>query len=176
MAGADGGDAGIARGGMELGECRASSEPPGERVLAGARADDQDSHAPSLVSPPDRLGSGGLRLGRTRHDNGVQEPGLDKHAWETEWEDLEPLVADSPAEALPELDRLVAQMMDARGFPLTDNEAEDTAEPDTVREFVEARRVTRLLDSGEAVDPGDVALAVNAYRNLYHYLLELGPA
>ena len=117
-----------------------------------------------------------MTLGRTRHDNGVQEPGLDKHEWDTEWQELEPLLDDSPAETLPELDALVARMMEARGFPLTENEAEDTAEPDTVREFAESRRITRLLDSGETVDPGDVALAVNGYRNLYHYLLELGPA
>jgi len=101
---------------------------------------------------------------------------LDKHEWDTEWQGLEPLLADSPAEALPELDALVARMMEARGFPLTETEAEDTAEPDTVREFAESRRIMRLLDSGETVDPGDVALAVNGYRNLYHYLLELGPA
>jgi hypothetical protein len=36
----------------------------------------------------------------------------------TEWQGFEPLLADSPAEALPELDGLVARMMEARGFPV----------------------------------------------------------
>jgi len=45
-----------------------------------------------------------------------------------------------------------------------------------VREFEEARRITRLVDAGERVDPGDIGVAVTAYRNLYEYLLTLGPA
>jgi hypothetical protein len=105
----------------------------------------------------------------------MQEPGLDKHEWETEWQGLEPLIADSPAEALPEVDELVARMMEARGFPLAESEAQHTAEPETIREFAEARRITRLVEAGEQVDPGDIGLAVGAYRNLYAYLLDLGP-
>ena len=105
----------------------------------------------------------------------MQEPGLDKHEWETEWQGLEPLLADSPAESLSELDDLVARMMDARGFPLAEEPGEETTEPETTREFAEARRITRLLDEGETVDPGDIGLAVTAYRDLYAYLLELGP-
>ena len=61
----------------------------------------------------------------------VQEPGLDKHEWETEWQGLEPLLADSPAEALPEVDDLVARLMEARGFPLTESPAEVASEPET---------------------------------------------
>jgi hypothetical protein len=106
----------------------------------------------------------------------VQEPGLDKHEWETEWQGLEPLLADAPSEALGELDDLVARMMEARGFALSEEPGEDTAEPETTREFAEARRIMRLVDAGEPVDPGDVGLAVSSYRNLYAYLLELGPA
>ena len=106
----------------------------------------------------------------------MQEPGLDKHEWETEWQGLEPLIADSPTEVLPELDDLVSRMMEARGFPLAEAPGEDVAEPETTREFAEARRITRLVEAGEAVDPGDIGLAVTAYRNLYQYLLEIGPA
>jgi hypothetical protein len=105
----------------------------------------------------------------------VHEPGLDKHDWETEWQALEPLLADSPGETLPELDDLVARMMEARGFPLTESPVEETIEPETVREFMEARRIMRLVDAGERVDPGDIGVAVTSYRSLYEYLLELGP-
>jgi hypothetical protein len=105
----------------------------------------------------------------------VQEPGLDKHEWEGEWQAVEPLLAESPTEALSEADDLVARMMGARGFPLEERDGEAPAEPETVREFVEARRVTRQIDSGESYDPGDVAIAVESYRTLYAYLLELGP-
>jgi hypothetical protein len=105
----------------------------------------------------------------------MEEPGLDRHEWESEWQALEPLVADSPGEALPELDDLVGRMMVARGYPVTDEETAEVADPDVVAEFREARRIARLADEGGTVDPGDVGAAVTAYRNLYAYLLEFGP-
>jgi hypothetical protein len=105
----------------------------------------------------------------------VQEPGLDKHEWESEWQAIDPLLSESPTEALSEADDLVARMMAARGFPLRERDGEDATEPETVREFVEARRVTEQIDSGESYDPGDVAMAVEAYRTLYAYLLDIGP-
>lgn len=103
------------------------------------------------------------------------EPGLDEHGWISRWEQLEDDLRDSPAEALPETDALVAEMMEARGFPLEEREGEDATEPETIRQFVEARRVRLLVDSGAPYDPGDVANAVDAYRSLYDYLLNLGP-
>ena len=100
------------------------------------------------------------------------EPGLDRHEWETEWEGLEPLVVDSPTEALPELDDLVARMMVARGFPVEEADAAAAAEPSIVAEFLEARRISRLVEAGEDVDPGEIGSAVTGYRNLYEYLLD----
>jgi hypothetical protein len=104
------------------------------------------------------------------------EPGVDRHEWETEWQALEPLVADSPAEALPELDDLVERMMVARGLPLSTDAVEEPPEPELLAEFLEPRRITRLVESGEAVDPGDVGAAVAGYRSLYERLLEAHPA
>jgi hypothetical protein len=105
----------------------------------------------------------------------MDDPGLDRHEWESEWQALEPLVRDSPAEALPELDDLVERMMVARGYPLTDEGPTEEAEPDVLAEFLEARRIARLQDEGGTVDPGDVGAAVTAYRNLYEHLLGFGP-
>jgi hypothetical protein len=105
----------------------------------------------------------------------VQEPGVDEHLWITEWEALEPLVRESPAEALSEVDDLVARMMDARGIALEERDGEDVSDPETTREFAEARRITQQVDSGESYDPGDIAVAVEAYQGLYAALLELGP-
>jgi hypothetical protein len=106
------------------------------------------------------------------HASPMQEPGLDKHVWEAEWQGLEPLVVDSPAEALPELDRLIEQMMRARGHPVDEESAWESPDPDVVAEFVEARRITRLVDAGEAVDPSDIGAAITGYRNLYEHLLD----
>ncbi|MDX6476664.1 MAG: hypothetical protein QOH95_2175 [Gaiellaceae bacterium] len=105
----------------------------------------------------------------------MQEPGLDEHEWIGEWEDIDLLLKESPTEALSEADDLIARMMQTRGFPLQEREGEELTEPETTRSFIEARRVTRQIDSGESFDPGDVALAVEAYRELYDYLLHLGP-
>lgn len=41
--------------------------------------------------------------------------------------------------------------------------------------IVEARRVARQIDSGESYDPGNVAIAVETYRELYRELLDYGP-
>ncbi len=101
----------------------------------------------------------------------MQEPGLDEHEWESEWQSLEPLVEDSPAEALPELDGLIERMMVERGYPIEESGTAESAEPEVLAEFLEARRIARLADAGETVDPGDVAAAVNAYRGLYDHLL-----
>jgi len=99
------------------------------------------------------------------------EPSLDRHEWETEWETLEPLVVASPAEALPEVDRLVERMLVERGYPTTEAEARDATDPAVVAEYLEARRITTLADGGESVDPGDIGAAITAYRNLYELLL-----
>lgn len=101
----------------------------------------------------------------------VVEPGLDRHEWETEWQGLEPLVVDSPAEALPELDALLERMMRERGLPVEEDSLRESADPELVGEFLEARRITSLVDAGEAVDPAEIGAAIAAYRSLYEFLL-----
>jgi len=101
----------------------------------------------------------------------VVEPGADRHDWETEWQSLEPLVVDTPAEALPEVDRLIERMLVESGYPTTEEEAPDAADPELVAEFLEARRITNLVEAGETVDPGDIGAAITAYRSLYELLL-----
>lgn len=104
----------------------------------------------------------------------MEEPGIDKHQWISEWESLEEDVRDDPADALSDLDDLVGRMLEAHGLALAERDGEDTAEHETTREFANARAITRQVDHGEDVDPGDVAYAVNAYTELYRQLLEFG--
>jgi hypothetical protein len=99
----------------------------------------------------------------------VRDPELDRHEWETEWQGLEPLVADSPAEALPELDELARRML-GHGYPVDEEHEFAAPEAEVVKEFLEACRVTRRVDAGESVDPGDVGAAVAGYRNVDDYL------
>ncbi len=101
----------------------------------------------------------------------MPEPGLDRREWEAEWRDLEPLLIDSPAEALPEVDRLIERLLIERGYPTTEEGARDAADPKLVAEFLEARRITSLIESGETEDPTAVSAAITGYRNLYEFLL-----
>jgi hypothetical protein len=101
----------------------------------------------------------------------VVEPGLDRHDWETEWQGLEPLVIDSPAEALPELGRLIERMLVECGYPTDEAHAHEASHPEIVAEFLEAERITNLIEAGGAVDPSDIGAAVTGYRNLYEFLL-----
>jgi hypothetical protein len=101
----------------------------------------------------------------------MEDPGLDRHVWETEYADLEERMRDDPTDALFEFDELVAKMFEAQSLPLREQEGETETEPETVREFLEARRITQRVGAGEDVDPGDIAFAVNAYRELYELLL-----
>jgi hypothetical protein len=101
------------------------------------------------------------------------EPGLDRHEWESRWESLQEDLADSPRDVLPELDLLVAQMLEERGFALDDPVASEGEGPEVVTEFRAAREITRLLaDDADAVSPGDVAAAVNGYRSVYEFVIE----
>lgn len=103
----------------------------------------------------------------------MAEPGLDRHEWETEWEQLEPDVEDSPAEALHDLDDLIARMLTEAGYPLetADPVDDEGIDPEVLVSFHAAREITRQVDRGEDVDPGDVAQAVNIYRDLYEHLI-----
>jgi len=99
------------------------------------------------------------------------EPGLDRHEWESQWQALAEQVEDSPAEALPELDSLIAGMLEERGYALEEPVAREGEDREVVAEFLAAREITRLVESAsDDVSPGDVAAAVNGYRSLYEHL------
>ena len=100
------------------------------------------------------------------------EPGLDRHECEAEWQAVEPLVADSPAEALPERADLIERMMAGRGLPIADTTSRSRPSRSFLAEFLEARRITRGIEEGDAVDPGDVGAAVAGFRNLYAQLID----
>ena len=102
----------------------------------------------------------------------MQEPGLSRHEWESEWAALQEELEESPAGALTELDDLVERMLNERGYALDDPVAREGDEREVVAEFLAAREITRLVDEGsDAVSPGDVAAAVNGYRSIYEYLI-----
>jgi hypothetical protein len=101
------------------------------------------------------------------------EPGLDRHEWESRWASLEEDLEDSPGDVMPELDELVEEMLEGRGYDVEDPVVREGDDRDVVAEFLAARETTQLLGTDpDAVSAGDVAAAVNGYRSLYEYLIE----
>jgi hypothetical protein len=115
----------------------------------------------------------GLKDGSAAHHTAMsmQEPGLDRHEWESEFESQEPDLRDSPADALPGFADLVERMLEERGFDVNDPVARESEEPEIVREYLSAREVSDRVERGDAVDPGDVASAINGLRALYDHLI-----
>lgn len=105
----------------------------------------------------------------------MEDRGIDRAQWIEEWEGLQDDVRDAPADSLNDLDDLVARMMTSRGLALSERDGEEAPEHEATREFANARAIMRQVDEGEDVDPGDIAYAVDAYRELYESLLDFGP-
>ena len=103
----------------------------------------------------------------------MAEPGLDRHKWETEWQQLEPLVVDSPVEALAELDDLVRRMLAEAGYPVdtADSVDDEGVDPDVIGSYRAAHEIRLLVDRGEDFDPGDVGQAIGLYREIYEHVL-----
>jgi hypothetical protein len=100
------------------------------------------------------------------------EPGLDLHEWETRWQELEPLIEDSPRESLPELDRLVEGILEARGFAPNDPVAAQGDEPEILANFRAARDIMLRSESFADISPGDVAQAIEDYRLVYETVIQ----
>jgi hypothetical protein len=101
----------------------------------------------------------------------VLEPGLDLHEWETRWQELQDLAAESPVEALPEMLRFIEQMLVERGYDLNDPVALEGDDPDLVRDLIGARELAAACQAGNA-SPGDVAAGLENLAEIHGYLVE----
>jgi hypothetical protein len=101
---------------------------------------------------------------------------VDRHEWESEWLTLEPLLEESPAEALPEVGDLIERMLVEERYPLGGDAVDDEGiEPEVLASFRAAREITNQVEAGETVDPGDIGHAVRLYRELYDHLVARMP-
>jgi hypothetical protein len=102
----------------------------------------------------------------------MYEPGLDRHEWESLWESLDEAIHDDPVDALSELDMLVHRMLLESGYDVDDPVARVGDEREVVADFLAAREIKLAVDRGsDEISPGDVAAAINNYREVYEYLL-----
>ena len=102
----------------------------------------------------------------------MYDPGLDRHEWESELQALEDDLRTDPADALPELDGLVARMLGESGYDLDDPVVRDGEEREVVVEYLAAREVAEAAErDSDELSPGDVAAAINGYRAVFDYLV-----
>ena len=101
----------------------------------------------------------------------MTEPGLDLHEWETRWSDLQDQAADGPDEALPEVVRLVQEMLLERGYDLDNPVVEETDDPDIVRDFLAARDIARAAETTK-LEAEDIQTALEDLAEIHDYLVE----
>jgi hypothetical protein len=100
------------------------------------------------------------------------EPGLNKHEWESEMASIEEDLHDDPAGALSELDDLVGRMLQETGYDVEDPVVREGEEREIVAEFLAAREIKEAYERGsEELSPGDIAAAVNDYREIFDFLV-----
>jgi hypothetical protein len=101
----------------------------------------------------------------------MYEPGLERHEWESEWHALEDDLRTDPAQSLPEVDRLVARMLEESGYELTDPVVREGEEREVVAEYLAAHEIVEAVErDSDEVSAGDVAAAVNAYRAVFDHV------
>jgi hypothetical protein len=88
----------------------------------------------------------------------MQEPGLELHEWQARWEQLREVAEESPADAAPEMGRLLEEMLTEHGLL--------NAEGEAMKLFTAGREAERSYEAGGA-SAGDLAHAIDCYRELY---------
>ena len=101
----------------------------------------------------------------------MTEPGLDLHGWETRWAELQELAADTPDEALPEVVRLVEEMLTDRGYDLENPVVEEGEEAEIIRSFQAAREISRAAEK-TPLEREDLDAALEDLREIHDYLIE----
>ena len=104
----------------------------------------------------------------------MTDPGLDLHEWETRWSDLQDQAADAPDEALPEVVRLVQEMLTDRGFDLENPVVVEDESRDIVSDFLAAREIARAAETTE-LEPEDIQTALEDLAEIHDYLVEDRP-
>lgn len=98
----------------------------------------------------------------------------EREQFSRQWEAAQARFVDDPAGAISEADRLVTEVMEARGYPIGDFEqrAADISvdHPNVVRDYRAARKIALANERSEA-DTEDLRQAMVHYRSLFKDLL-----
>jgi FtsZ-interacting cell division protein ZipA len=99
----------------------------------------------------------------------------ERAGFERRWSDVQAQFVDDPSTAVSNADRLVVEVMSARGYPVEedfDHRADDLSvrHPEVTQRYREARRIAQANEDG-TVDTEDLRQAVTSYRSLVLALL-----
>ena len=100
------------------------------------------------------------------------EPGLELHEWETHWQELEPMLEEDPAGALPQACDFVEQTL--RESQLDPDAAVGTPD-ELLSAYAAARETATRVERGDDVDPGDIGAAIENLRAVYESLRATRP-
>jgi hypothetical protein len=93
----------------------------------------------------------------------------------SEWEQVQSDFVDNPSDAVAQADRLVAEVMRERGYPVDDFEQQaalvSVDHPDVVANYREGHAIYLSADGGDASTEG-LRQAMQHYRELFNHLLE----
>ena len=101
----------------------------------------------------------------------MTDPGLDLHEWETRWSDLQEQAADAPDEALPEVVRLVEEMLADRGFDFENPVVVEDESRDIVSDFLAARDIARAAETTK-LDQEDIQTALDDLAEIHDFLVD----
>jgi hypothetical protein len=100
----------------------------------------------------------------------------DRERYSATWHSTQARFVDEPAVAIAEADRLVAEVMHARGYPVGDFEQRvadiSVDHPDVVSNYRAARTIALANERGEA-NTEDLRKAMVYYRALFEDLLDM---
>jgi hypothetical protein len=102
----------------------------------------------------------------------AEEPGLDRHEWESEYSSFEEDLEDDPYGGLPQLADLVERMLGERGYDISDPVVSNGSERAIVADYLSARETSDRVERGDDVDPGDVGAALVNLRELFAILID----
>ena len=100
------------------------------------------------------------------------EPGLELHEWETRWSELEPMLEEDPAGALPDACDFLQQVL-VEGE--VDVEQVGGENDELLAAYRAARETANRVEGGEDVGPGDVGAAIENLRAIYETLRATRP-
>ena len=101
----------------------------------------------------------------------MTDPGLDLQGWETRWSDLQDQVADAPDEALPEVVRLVEEMLTDRGFDFENPVVVEDESRDIVADFFAARDIALAAETTK-IDQEDIQTALEDLAEIHDFLVD----